>query len=105
VPPATIYTPAAMSEEQDYRAQYNEAVRRAVAGDVGVYPDFDRHRQETVWRVLSSDRQALLRFCQRQGLTVGHMETIRTLKSDKPLLQLIAHGHDAQTVARWARSH
>jgi hypothetical protein len=94
-----------MSEEHDYRAQYNEAIRRAVSGDVGVYPDFDRHRQETVWRILSADRQALLRFCQRLGVTVGQMETIRTLKSEKPLLQLIAHGNDAQAIARWARSH
>ena len=65
--------------------------------------DFDRHRQETVWRLLSSDRQALLRFCQRQGISVGRMDTMQTLKSPKPLLQLIAHGHDADTVARWAR--
>ncbi|MGN6377466.1 MAG: hypothetical protein ACTHNU_00795 [Gaiellales bacterium] len=94
-----------MSEEHDYRAQYNEAIRRAVNGEVGVYPDFDRHRQEAVWRIISSDRQALLRFCQRLGVTVGHMETIRTLKSDKPLLQLIAHGNDAQAIAKWDRSH
>jgi DNA-directed RNA polymerase specialized sigma24 family protein len=93
----------AVSEEHDYRAEYNEAVRRAIAGDVGVYRDFDRHRQETVWRLLSSDRQALLRFCQRQGISVGKMETMQTLKSPKPLLQLIAHGHDADTVARWVR--
>ena len=93
----------AVSEEHDYRAEYNEAVRRAIAGEVGIYRDFDRHRQETVWRLLSSDRQALLRFCQRQGISVGKMETMQTLKSPKPLLQLIAHGHDADTVARWAR--
>jgi hypothetical protein len=93
-----------MAEEPDYRAQYNEAIRRAVAGEVGVYPDFDRHRQETVWRILSADRQALLRFCQRLGVTVGQMDTIKTLKSDKPLMQMIAHGHDADTVAKWARS-
>ena len=92
-----------VSEEHDYRTEYNEAVRRAIAGDVGFYRDFDRHRQETVWRLLSSDRQALLRFCQRQGISVGRMETMQTLKSPKPLLQLIAHGHDADTVARWAR--
>ena len=70
-----------MSEEQDYREQYNEAIRRAVAGQIGVYPDFDRHRQEQVWRVLSSDRQTLLVFCQRQGISVGRMETMQTLKS------------------------
>ena len=92
-----------VSEEHDYRAEYNEAVRRAIAGEVGFYRDFDRHRQETVWRLLSSDRQALLRFCQRQGISVGKMETMQTLKSPKPLLQLIAHGHDADTVARWMR--
>jgi len=94
-----------MSEEQDYREQYNEAIRRAVAGQVGVYPDFDRHRQEQVWRVLSADRQSLLVFCQRQGISVGRMETIQTLKSPKPLYQLMATGHDAQTVAKWASAH
>ena len=94
-----------MSEEQDYREQYNEAIRRAVAGQVGVYPDFDRHRQEQVWRVLSADRQSLLVFCQRQGISVGRMETIQTLKSPKPLYQLMATGHDAQTVAKWAGAH
>jgi hypothetical protein len=92
-----------VSEEHDYRAEYNEAIRRAIAGEVGIYRDFDRHRQETVWRLLSADRQALLRFCQRQGISVGKMETMQTLKSPKPLLQLIAHGHDADTVARWMR--
>jgi hypothetical protein len=90
-----------MSEEHDYRVQYAEAIARAVAGGVGVYPDFDRHRQETVWRVLSADRQALLTFCQRQNISVGRMETIKTLKSPKPLYQLMAVGHDAQTVAKW----
>ena len=94
-----------MSEEHDYREQYNEAIRRAVSGQVGVYPDFDRHRQEQVWRVLSADRQTLLVFCQRQGISVGRMETMQTLKSPKPLYQLIATGHDAQTVAKWAGSH
>jgi hypothetical protein len=76
-----------------------------VSGQVGVYPDFDRHRQEQVWRVLSADRQSLLVFCQRQGISVGRMETIQTLKSPKPLYQLMAVGHDAQTVAKWAGSH
>jgi hypothetical protein len=94
-----------MGEEHDYREQYNDAISRAVAGGVGVYPDFDRHRQETVWRVLSSDRQALLTFCQRQGISIGRMETIKTLKSPKPLYQLMAVGHDAQTVAKWHGSH
>ena len=56
-----------MSEEHDYREQYNQAVSRAVAGDVGVYPDFDRHRQETVWRLLSSDRQSLLQVLPAPG--------------------------------------
>jgi hypothetical protein len=93
-----------MAEETDYRAQYNEAISRAVAGGVGVYPDFDRHRQEQVWRVLSSDRQALLTFCQRHGISVGRMETIKTLKSDKPLYQLMAVGQDARNVSKWAGS-
>jgi hypothetical protein len=30
------------------------------------------------------------------------METIRTLKSPKPLYQLMAVGQDARNVARWA---
>jgi hypothetical protein len=92
-----------MAEEHDYREQYNQAVSKAVSGDVGAYPDFDRHRQETVWRLLSSDRQSLLRFCQRQGISVGRMETMKTLKSPKPLFQLIAAGLDADTVAMWVR--
>ena len=93
-----------MSDEHDYREQYNEAIATGRGGQVGVYPDFDRHRQETVWRVLSSDRQALLTFCQRQGISVGRMDTIKTLKSPKPLYQLMAVGHDAQTIAKWAGS-
>jgi len=94
-----------MGEEQDYRAQYNEAISRALAGGVGVYPDFDRHRQEQVWRMLSADRQSLLVFCQRNGISVGRMETMKTLKSPKPLYQLIAVGSDARTVAKWAQNH
>jgi hypothetical protein len=98
--PTPDYT-GVVTEEQDYRAQYNEAIARAVSGQVGVYPDFDRHRQEQVWRVLSSDRQALLTFCQRHGISVGRMETIKTLKSPKPLYQLMAVGQDAKNVAKW----
>jgi len=98
--PPPVYT-GGVSEEHDYRAQYNEAISRAVAGQVGVYPDFDRHRQEQVWRVLSSDRQALLTFCQRHGISVGRMETMKTLKSPKPLYQLMAVGQDAKNVAKW----
>jgi hypothetical protein len=92
-----------MSGEQDYRAQYNEAVARAVNGGVGAYPDYDRQRGEEVWRLLSSDRQALLTFARRHNIAVGRMETMKTLKSPKPLFQLIATGHDALAVARWAR--
>jgi hypothetical protein len=55
--------------------------------------------------VLSSDRQALLTFCQRQGISVGRMDTIKTLKSPKPLYQLMAVGHDAQTIAKWQGAH
>jgi hypothetical protein len=79
-----------MSDEHDYREQYNEAIARALAGQVGV---------------LSSDRQALLTFCQRQGISVGRMDTIKTLKSPKPLYQLMAVGHDAQTIAKWQGAH
>jgi hypothetical protein len=81
MPPDHLHCPATMADETDY----------------------DRHRQEAVWRILSADRQALLRFCQRLGVTVGQMDSIKTLRSDKPLLQLIAHGHDADTIAKWAR--
>ena len=93
-----------MPEEQDYRAQYADAVARAVEGGVGAYPDYDRHRGEEVWRLLSSDRQALLTFARRHNISIGRMETMKTLKSPKPLFQLIATGHDAREVARWARS-
>lgn len=92
-----------MTDAGDYRAQYNEAVSRALAGGVGAYPDYDRHRGEEVWRLLSSDRRALLTFAQRHNIAVGAMETMKTLKSPKPLFQLIATGHDAQAIARWAR--
>ena len=91
------------ADDHDYRSAYNAAVQAAVEGGVGAYPDFDRHRQEQVWRLLSSDRQTLLTFAQRHGISIGRMETMKTLKSPKPLFQLIAVGHDAATVARWAR--
>jgi hypothetical protein len=87
----------------DYRAEYNAAVERALAGGVGAYPDYDRHRQEQVWRLLSSDRQALLTFARRHNVSVGRMDTMKTLRSPKPLFQLIAVGDDARAVARWAR--
>ena len=87
----------------DYRAEYNAAVERALAGGVGAYPDYDRHRQEQVWRLLSADRQALLTFARRHNVSVGRMDTMKTLRSPKPLFQLIAVGEDARVVARWAR--
>ena len=92
-----------MADEHDYRCDYSAAVARAVAGGVGAYGDFDRHRQEDVWRLLSSDRQALLTFARRHNISVGRMETMKTLKSPKPLFQLIATGDDAAAIARWVR--
>jgi len=82
----------------DYRGDYNDAVRKAIEGRIGFYPDFDQKRQEEIWRLLSTDRDRLLTFCRRQQITVGKLELRKTLKSPKPLYELIATGNDAQTV-------
>jgi len=81
---------------------YREAVDRALAGEIGMSPDFDRHLQEEVWRLLSTDRDRLLTFCQRTGIVVGRMTTRQTLKSPDPLYELIVHGDDADTVRQLA---
>ena len=82
----------------DYRGDYNDAVKKAIEGKIGFYPDFDQKRQEEIWRLLSTDRDRLLTFCRRQQITVGRLELRKTLKSPKPLYELIAVGNDAQTV-------
>ena len=48
-------------------------VENAIAGGVGVYPDFDRHRQETVWRVLSADRVHQLIGQNTDGRSLGFL--------------------------------
>ena len=51
-----------MSEQDDPAAMYRAAVDVALTGDVGFAPDFDRHLQEEVWRILCNDRDRLLTF-------------------------------------------
>ena len=52
----------ATSGETDYRGNYKAAVDEALKGGVGVYADFDSKRQMECFRVLSSDRDRLLKF-------------------------------------------
>ncbi|MFM9124286.1 MAG: hypothetical protein ACKOSO_03795, partial [Actinomycetota bacterium] len=86
-----------MTEPDDPAAMYRAAVDVALTGDVGMAPDFDRHLQEEVWRLLCADRNRLLTFCQRTGIVVGKLTTRQTLKSDKPIFELVVHGDDADT--------
>lgn len=79
-------------DEVDYRAQYKAAVDEAYKGGVGVYADFDQARQMESYRVLSGDRSKLLKFASREGLTTGHIETLKTLRSPDPLYQMVAQG-------------
>lgn len=81
-------------DEVDYRAQYKAAVEEAYKGGVGVYADFDQARQMESFRVLSCDRSKLLTFARREGLTTGHVETLKTLRSPDPLYQMVAQGAD-----------
>jgi hypothetical protein len=84
-----------MTDEEtgpDYRGNYKSAVDEALKGGVGVYADFDQKRMEESFRVLSGDRSRLLTFARREGLTTGHIETLQTLRSPKPLYQMIATG-------------
>lgn len=78
----------------DYRGNYKAAVEEALKGGVGVYADFDQTRQMESFRVLSGDRTRLLTFARREGLTTGHIETLKTLKSPKPLYQMVAQGEE-----------
>jgi len=77
---------------------YREAVDRALGGEIGMSPDFDRHLQEEVWRLLSTDRNRLLTFCQRMGIVVGKVTTRQNLKSPDLLYEVVVHGDDADTV-------
>ncbi len=91
-----------MTEIDDAAAMYRAAIDVALTGEVGMAPDFDRHLQEEVWRLLCVDRDRLLKFCQRMGLIVGRLTTRQTLKSDKLIYELICHGEDADTVRKLA---
>lgn len=86
------------SMEEDYRGNYKAAVDEALKGGVGVYADFDMERQMECFRILSGDRTRLLKFAQREGLTTGKVDTLKTLRSDKPLFQMIAAGDDTKKV-------
>ena len=68
-----------MSEPDDPAAMYRAAVDVALTGDVGFAPDFDRHLQEEVWRILCNDRDRLLTWCQRMGIVVTKLTTRQTL--------------------------
>jgi hypothetical protein len=85
----------------DYRGDYQQAVQQALDGRVGFYPAFDTKRQEETWRLLSTDRDRLLTFCRRHEITVGRLELRKTLKSKKPLYELLAVGRDAETIRRY----
>ncbi|MDX6376613.1 MAG: hypothetical protein QOE98_916 [Gaiellaceae bacterium] len=85
----------------DYRGDYAQAVQQAIDGRVGFYPDFDQKRQEEIWRLLSTDRDRLLTFCRRHEITIGRLELRKTLKSPKPLYELVAVGHDAESVRQY----
>ncbi len=84
--------------EEDYRGSYKAAVDEAIAGGIGVYADFDRERQMECFRVLSSDRDRLLGFAKREGIMTGKVDTLQTLRSDKPLFQVIAVGDDTKKI-------
>ncbi|MCX6393037.1 MAG: hypothetical protein WCN97_07985 [Thermoleophilia bacterium] len=91
-----------MTEMDDAAAMYRAAVDVALTGEVGMAPDFDRHLQEEVWRLLCNDRDRLLTYCQRMGIIVTKLTTRQTLKSDKPIFELIVTGDDADTVRKLA---
>jgi hypothetical protein len=82
----------------DYRGDYKQAMESALNGRIGFYADFDSQRQEEVWRLLSADRDRLLTFARRHAITIGKLEVRKTLKSPKPVYELVATGNDAQAV-------
>lgn len=81
-------------EERDYRGNYKAAVEEAIKGGIGIYADFDQKKQMESFRVLSGERDRLLTFARREGLTTGQLDTLQTLKSPKPLYQMIATGEE-----------
>jgi hypothetical protein len=85
----------------DYRGDFRRAMQQALEGKIGFYADFDSSRQEEVWRLLSSDRDRLLTFARRRQITIGKLELRRTLKSPKPLYELVATGADARSVREY----
>ena len=91
-----------MSEMDDPAAMYRAAVDVALTGEIGMAADFDRRLQEEVWRLLCNDRERLLTYCQRMGIVVTKLTTRQTLKSDKPIFELIVTGEDADTVRKLA---
>ncbi|MCW2962060.1 MAG: hypothetical protein JWM90_2447 [Thermoleophilia bacterium] len=78
------------AEGYDYRGNYKAAVEEALKGGIGVYADFDQQRQSESFRVLSGDRSRLITFASREGISTGHVETLQTLRSPKPLYQMVA---------------
>lgn len=87
-----------MPMEADYRGNYKAAVDEALVGGVGVYADYDMQRQMECFRILSADRDRLLKFAHREGLTAGKLDTLQTLKSPKKLYQMMAVGEDTKKV-------
>jgi hypothetical protein len=87
-----------MEGEPDYRGNYKSAVDEALVGGVGVYADFDQARQMECFRILSSDRDRLLTFARREGITSGKVDTLQTLRSPKALYQMVAVGEDTKKV-------
>lgn len=87
-----------MVDEVDYRGNYKAAVDEALKGGIGVYADFDQARQMECFRVLSADRSRLLSFARREGITTGQVDTLQTLRSPKPLFQMVATGDDTRKV-------
>jgi hypothetical protein len=77
------------------------ALDEALAGRIGFYADFDSVRQQEVWRLLSADRDRLLTFARRRQITIGRLEVRKTLRSDRPLYELVAVGNDARAVREY----
>jgi hypothetical protein len=92
-----------VSEDEltDYRGDFRAAIQHAVEGKIGFYADFDSTRQDEMWRLLSSDRDRLLTFARRLQITIGRLEVRKTLKSPKPLYELVATGADARAVREY----
>jgi hypothetical protein len=83
----------------DYRGNYKQAIDEALVGGIGIYADFDKERQQECFRLLSTDRDRLLKFTHREGITAGKIDSIRTLKApDKPIHQMIAVGDDTRKI-------